>query len=193
MLLKAGPAMMPAEGESEIQSEEEDQELQELEQEEEFDANPSEQSQMSYRSITPKATPLPPGMALAKEPHMSDGGNVARSTKSSPKPSQSGKGSPAASSYKDQPSPKQAGSISGKGSTVSSQKSVKAAKRPSKASPIPEKSSRPTTHGSRGSKGGVTTPVKPPSRGSQQKVSDSFDDENGNARPRSQIEEPIHK
>jgi hypothetical protein len=44
---------------------------------------------------------------------MSDGGNVARSTKSSPKPSQSGKGSPAASSYKDQPSPKQAGSISG--------------------------------------------------------------------------------
>jgi hypothetical protein len=36
MLLKAGPAMMSAEGESEIQSEEEDQELQELEQEEEF-------------------------------------------------------------------------------------------------------------------------------------------------------------
>ncbi|XP_052060514.1 uncharacterized protein LOC127700861 isoform X4 [Mytilus californianus] len=190
MLLKAGPSMLPAEGESEIQSEEDDEELQELEQEEDFDANPSEVSQLSYRAITPKAPPLPPGMGLAKEPHMAEGGEKARSTKSSPHPS--GKGSPAVQS-----SPKPAGStISGKGSprsgkagsTVSSKS--KGSKKTAKASPIPEKTSRPTTKGSRGSRGAVT-PVKPSSIGSQKDVSKSLDNENDNARPRSQIEEPV--
>ena len=59
MLTRAPQMMMMEEEESEMQSEEEE-ELVELEAEQ-TDIDQSEQSQLSYRPITPKADPLPPG------------------------------------------------------------------------------------------------------------------------------------
>ncbi|KAH3692337.1 hypothetical protein DPMN_194787 [Dreissena polymorpha] len=67
------PALMAEESEGE--SEEADEELEELEPDEESDTEEighSEPSQLSYRPMSPKAPPLPPGLGLLRERHMEE-------------------------------------------------------------------------------------------------------------------------
>ncbi|KAJ8316357.1 hypothetical protein KUTeg_006371 [Tegillarca granosa] len=201
LLLMRAPHVIPAEDESDIQSEEEE-ELRELEAGEEVtdtDANQSEQSQLSYRPMSPKAPPLPPGLGLMREDLMT-GDDETRSDKKSSKDSvakSQGKGSKESiaksqdgdkvqrtSSREGKTTPKNQGSQRSINATPTQILSPKpgATPPPGVKTPVKERQSRPGTRAS------ATSKRSKLSVHSKADVEEENENEN---RPRSMHEDPI--
>ncbi|KAK3108743.1 hypothetical protein FSP39_014630 [Pinctada imbricata] len=193
MLMKA--PMMQIQEEESIHSEDEEEELMELEAGEEItdtDANQSEQSQLSYRPISPKAPPLPPGLAIQREVPMETDEDQAAETQgaTTPKKSKSlasdksGKKDSVTSQKQGSRRDSQAGSpkAGAKPGGTESPKQVTGSRRQSASSPLGAKpGSRPPTRGSVTSKR---------SKG-RERVKSEEEEDNNNARPRSEHEDPI--